>query len=224
MIECYNYVAWWTYMKIPNISKKQRNQLIVVGIIVFLALIVLPTMLVPPEATGMRITFYDAEGNELKTIDSGTKSFLPFLAIHGEGIEGPIYSLKIIVYFKVTTDIDYIGIDTRCWIEVVTVAAQTGSAVYTLAEHRLGWANTDLEGTFYRTTNEGHYLMSELLPPDKITEAAKLYGWQMSFNARIETSVGRQDGTIATVDDTCGIVLMLTWVETLTLDSWFGDW
>jgi hypothetical protein len=199
-----------------------KNKL-VLGVIV-LAVIVGALLFfgfIPSEASNseMEIIFYDAEGNELGRTDTR----LAILGIRADGFEGDIYSLKIVVYFTVTTDIDYIGIDTRCWLTVVTTPNNPyASPVHTVAEHRLGWANTDLEGSFYRTTNEGHYLMEELLPAAAITESAKAIGWNMVFTGRLETSIGRQDGTIATVEDTCGTNLVLSWTEQLELDSWFG--
>lgn len=199
---------------------------IVVVLTTLALLFIIPAMQPEAETSNMLITFYDEDGNEL----GEAYSVLPLnpFAIHGEGIEGAIHSLKIVVYFKVTTDIAYIGIDTRCWLTVVTVAARTGSAVHTVAEHRLGWANTDLEGSFYRTTAEGHYLMSELLPADKITEAAKVDGWQMKFTARVETTIGLPEGhpeyPAKMVSSTSSLTLMLTWVEILGVESWFGDW
>lgn len=195
-----------------------RNTAIVIAIVVAGAL-VLGTIYVVSvtDASHMEIIFYDADGDEIGRTDTRIITF----GIRQDGEIADIHSLKVVVYFKVTTDIDYIGIDTRCWLEVVTnLNTITGGHVYTLAEHRLGWANTDLEGSFYRTTNEGHYLMSELLPSDMIESTGMANGWGMHFNARLTTTIGRQDGTTKTVDDDCGTTLTLVWSETLDLDSW----
>lgn len=174
---------------------------------------------IPGDSSGsdMEIIFYDADGNELGRTDTR----LSTLGIRAEGFEGDIYSLKVVVYFRVTTDIDYIGIDTRCWLTVITREGSSprGTVAHSVAEHRLGPANTDLEGTFYDT-----YLMSDLLPASAITEAGKLGSWYMRFSARVETTVGKQDGTTKTVEDTCGTTLILSWVEGLELESWFGNW
>ena len=160
----------------------------------------------------MDITFYDVDGKELGAISTTS---LSLFGIRRAGFEGDIHSLEVVVYFTVTTDIEYVGVDTRCWLEVVTTLNTiTGGHVHTVAEHRLGPPNTDLEGTFYNT-----YLMSDLLPASAIEATGKANGWNMKFNARLETLIGLPDGTTRSVDDTCGLGLALTWVEGLELES-----
>jgi hypothetical protein len=190
-------------------------------------LFIVPAMQPETETSNMLITFYDEDGNEL----GDAYSVLPLnpFSIHGEGIEGAIHSLKVVVYFKVTTDIPYTGIDTRCWLTVVTTPNNPyASPCHTIAKHRLGWANTDLEGSFYRTTAEGHYLMSELLPASAITEAAKPIGWSMKFTADVETTIGLPEGhpeyPTKAVSATSSVSLQLSWSEILYVDGWFGDW
>ena len=209
----------------------KRSPIMLIGaavvIVTLVLLVIIPAVTPETEASNMLITFYDEDGNELGEAFS-TLPLNPF-AIHGAGIEGAIHSLKIVVYFKITTDIAYVGLDTRCWLTVVTTPnSPYASAVSTIAEHRLGWANTDLEGSFYRTTSEGHYLMSELLPAEAIKESAKPIGWNMVFTARVETTIGlpagHPDGQTKTVSTTSTVSLQLSWVETLQVESWFGDW
>lgn len=164
----------------------------------------------------MEIIFYDADGNELGRTDTRMATF----GIQNSGFVGDIHSLEVVVYFEVVTDIEYAWITTGCWLTVVTrVRSPSGGIVHTVDEHRLGAVNTDESGTFYAT-----YQMSELLPAAAITEAQKQWGWNMAFSARLETEVGSGTTTIKSVTDTCGTTLLLDWVETLTLNSWFGDW
>ena len=199
-----------------------KKAIVIVGIVAVAALVVvlfLP-MLIQNNASSMDITFYDKDGNVLgKANSAGVLG----LGIHGEGIEGEIYSLKVVVYFRVTTDIDYSNVNTYCWLEVVTTLDTiTGGHVHTVPKHSLGVVNTDLEGSFYRTTEAGHYYMAELLPDSAIEDTGKANGWNMKFSAWVETTVRRSDGTYREIADTCGITLKLTWVENLELESWVG--
>lgn len=177
----------------------------------------------PAEDIGsyMEITFYDEDGNELGKISNQFAIF----GIQREGIEGDVYSLKPVVYFKVTTDIDYIALYTWCWLEIVTrVRSPTAGIVYTFPEASLGPANTDEEGSFYRSTRDGHFLMSELLPTNMITEPQKEWGWNMQFNARLKTTARRQDGTDKSIEaNVPSTTLILNWVETLGVEGWFGN-
>lgn len=189
---------------------------LVLGGLFFMGYIPLPG---DKNASYMEIIVYDVDGNELGRTDTRLSIF----GIQQEGVEGDIYSLKIVVYFTVTTDINYQRVATKCFLEVdVTPRAYGASSIHSIDEHLLGPANTDLEGSFYRATNNGHYLMEELFPAAKITESAKADGWVMTFDARLETDVIRQDGTMAEVEDTCSTHLILVWVEHLELESYFG--
>jgi len=174
---------------------------------------------IPPiedNSTSMEIIFYDADGNELGRSDSKLSIF----GIQSPGFEGNIHSLEIVVYFQVTTDIDYSLIATGCFLSVETrLNTQTAGIVHSIAEHRLGAVNSDESGTFYAT-----YLMSTLLPDSKIDAAGKQYGWMMYFDAVVKTSVSESSTEISTVEDTCGTTLTLAWEDGLALDSWFGDW
>lgn len=165
--------------------------------------------------SSMEIIFYDADGNELGRTDT-----LSLFGIQQPGIEGDIHSLDVVVYFKITTDIDYAHVTSWCDMSIETVVnTYSASVVHIITEHRLGALNTDLEGSFYAT-----YLMSTLLPDNKIESVGKEYGWMMYFDATVTSSiVGEDDGMEVT--DTCGTTLALVWSEgTASVDSWFGDW
>jgi len=167
-------------------------------------------------AGDMEIIFYGEDGNELGRTDTRLATF----GIQSPDFEGNIHSLEVVVYFTVTTEIDYAWITTGCWLTVVTrLNTISAGIVHTVEEHRLGAVNKDLSGTFYAT-----YLMSFLLPDNKIEATGKANGWGMSFNARLETEVGSGIETIKSVEDTCGTSLSLTWEDGLALESWFGDW
>lgn len=164
----------------------------------------------------MEIIFYDADGNELGRSDTR----LALFGIQSPDFVGNIHTLEVVVYFEVTTDLDYAWITTGCWLTVVTrLNTISAGIVHTVEEHRLGAVNTDLSGTFYAT-----YQMSDLLPDNKIEATGKANGWGMSFSARLETEVGSGIDTIKAVQDTCGTSLSLVWEDGLTLQSWFGDW
>jgi len=171
----------------------------------------------PGNTSDMEIIFYDADGNELGRTDTR----LALFGVQSPDFVGNIHSLEVVVYFEVTTDIDYAWITTGCWLTVVTrLNTPTAGIVHTIDEHRLGAVNTDESGTFYAT-----YLMETLLPDNKIEAIGKANGWSMSFNARLETEVGSGIETIKSVEDTCATSLSLVWKEDgLTLVSWFGDW
>ena len=168
-------------------------------------------------AAEMEIIFYDADGNELGRSDTGLSIF----GIQGPGFEGDIHSLDVVVYFKVTTDIDYTYISSRCDLTIVTTLNTiSGGHVHTVAEHKLGATNTDLDGSFYAT-----YLMSTLLPDSAIESVGKENGWSMSFNAKVASNLGYGANDEIRLEDTCGTTLSLFWGEaSATLDSWFGNW
>lgn len=166
-------------------------------------------------SSSMEIIFYDADGNELGR--SGT-----ILGIQSPpDFEGNIDHLDVVVYFQVTTDIDYNLMTTKCMITIETrLNTITGSVVHSIAEHQLGATNSDESGTFYAT-----YLMSTLLPDNKIESLGKANGWQMYFDAKVTTAVSMDRVDSKVVEDTCGTQLTLAWVEDgLTLESWFGNW
>ena len=121
-------------------------------------------------SANMEIIFYDADGNEL-----GRTNTLSLFGIQQPGIEGDIHSLDVVVYFKVTTDIDYTYVTSRCDMSITTrLNTQTAGIVHSIDEHRLGAINSDLEGTF-----SANYLMSTLLPESQIESMGKQYGWTM---------------------------------------------
>lgn len=168
-------------------------------------------------ATDMEIIFYDVDGNEL----GRSNTELSILGIQSPGFAGDIYSLDVVVYFQVTTNIDYTAIATACYLTIETrLNTMTSGIVHTIAEHRLGAINSDESGTFY-----ANYLMSTLLPDSKIESSGKENGWMMYFNARVHTGVSSVGNPIIDVEDTCGTTLALTWdADRLELESWFGDW
>jgi hypothetical protein len=171
---------------------------------------------IPPaddNSASMEIIFYDADGNELGRSND-------ILGIQSPDFVGNIDTLDIVVYFQVTTDIDYHLISTKCFLTVETrLNTMTGSIVHTVAEHQLGVNNVDESGTFYAT-----YSMTTLLPANKIDSTGKTYGWTMCFDAVVKTTVLEGSETVSTIDDTCGTTLTLVWEDGLTLESWFGDW
>ena len=182
---------------------------VIVGGLFFLGFIPLGN----DNSSSMEIIFYDDDGNELGRSDN-------ILGIQSPSFEGNIYSLEIVVYFQVTTDIDYTFITSRCDMSIETVLnTMTGSTAHTIAEHRLGAINSDESGTFYAT-----YLMSTLLPDSKIESTGKENGWMMYFDAKVTSQVGSGASDITEVTDTCGTTLTLVWEDGLTLESWFGDW
>ena len=192
---------------------------VVIGIIVILLVVggLLLTGIIPlPESndSSMEIIFYDAAGNELGKAE-------PTLGIQSPSFSGDIYSLEVVVYFKVTTDVDYTYITTTCLLTIVTrLNTMTSSIVHTIGEHRLGAINSDAEGTFSAT-----YLMATLLPDSKIEASGKTNGWQMDFDARVKASIGRTGEVAIPMEDTCGTTLNLVWAEpAVQLESWFGDW
>jgi hypothetical protein len=194
-----------------------KNKL-VLGVIVlalFLgALFLMGAIPVEDNNVSMDITFYDADGNELgKATTTGFSMF----GIRRAGVEGDIHSLKVAVSFTVTTDIENIGVVTKAYLGVVTrLNTITGGLVHEIAEEYMGQSN-ELEATIEVT-----YLMSHLLPADKIEATGKANGWKMKFNARLETVLTRPDWTQKTVEDTCGIMLDLSWSEQLALDSYIA--
>lgn len=208
-------------------AKHNTNKTIVIVVIVALVTsgVVLSGLfqLGNTKSSQMVITFFDIVGNELGTTQAS--SITP-LTLHQEGFEGEIYSMLVVVYFRVTTSITTTP-DTRCWITITTTPrGYMASPVNTLEEHRLGWSNADLEGSFYRTTNEGLYYMSEVLPESAITESGKTEGWIIVFNARVETTIADPDnaGQVLTVATTCGTTLQIVWnAPQLEVESWFGD-
>lgn len=173
-------------------------------------------------SANMEIIFYDVDGNEL-----GRTNTLSLFGIQQPGIEGDIHSLDVVVYFKVTTNIDYESILSACLLTITTstnMGAERSEKVHEVSEHILGVASSDLEGSFSDT-----YLMSDLLPESAITAEGKENGWLMKFAARVGTYI---DVTIPTgepdAEDTCGTTLTLNWVAdevpSVSVDSWFGDW
>ena len=196
-----------------------RRWLIAISVIAVIVVGLLLLGFIPlgdSNASDMEIIFYDADGNELGRTDT-----LSLFGIQRDGIEGDIHSLDVVVYFKVTTDIDYTYISSRCDLTIVTTLnTQPGGHVHTVAEHKLGATNTDLDGSFYAT-----YLMSTLLPDSAIESVGKEYGWSMSFNAKVASNLGYGANDEIRLEDTCGTRLSLTWGEaSATLDSWFGNW
>ena len=165
-------------------------------------------------SSSMEIIFYDADGNELGR--SGT-----ILGIQSPSFEGDIHSLEVVVYFQVTTDMDYTLMTSKCFMSIeTTVNTMSGGVAHSIAEHQLGATNSEESGTFYAT-----YLMSTLLPDNKIESLGKANGWLMNFDAKVTTTVGLDGYDSAVVEDTCGTQLTLAWVaDTLTLESWFGNW
>lgn len=157
-------------------------------------------------SSSMDITFYDADGNELGVARTGLSIF----GIRTAGFEGDVYSVKVAVSYVVTTNMEYLEMRTYCYLEVVTAVndVQYNDVVHTVAEHQMGSSKLGLENTF-----EATYLMSELLPESKVDEVGKDYGWLMSFNARVKTTIDLEDGTQRDAEDTCGLVLTLTWVD-----------
>lgn len=163
-------------------------------------------------AANMDITFYDADGKELGV---ATTTGLSIFGIRREGIEGDIHSLKVVVHYTVTTDIENIGVVTKAYLGVVTrLNTITAGLVHEVEEQYMGQNNV-LEGSIEVT-----YLMSALLPADKIEVTGKENGWTMSFNARLETTLTKPDWSQVVVTDTCGLGLSLTWSEQLDLDSY----
>ncbi len=197
---------------------------VVIGIIVILLVVggllltgIIPT---PDDNTSyMEITFYDADGNELGKADDTLSIF----GIRSPDILGDkdIDHLDVVVYFKITTDVDYTYTTSRCDMSIETrLNTYSGGIVHTIAEHRLGAINSDLEGTFYAT-----YLVSTLLPDSKIDSAGKEYGWTMKFSATVTSQVGYDASDNIEATDTCGITLTLFWNEgTVSVEAWFGDW
>lgn len=184
---------------------------IVLGVIVG-AMLIFGALTVEGTAADMDITFYDADGNELGV---ATTTDFSIFGIRREGIAGDIHSLKIVVHFTVTTDIENIGVVTKAYLGVVTrLNTMSAGLVHEIPEEYMGQANV-LEGSI-----EVIYLMSTLLPADKIEATGKANGWTMSFNARLETTLTRPDFSQAVVEDTCGLGLSLTWSEHLDLDSY----
>ena len=201
-----------------------KKAILAVGVVAVAALVVvlfLPAfMLDAGTNTGMGITFYDADGNEL---GEATSTGFFGLGIQGMGFEGDIDHLTVRVDFLVTTNIEYREMYTYCYLEVVTAInnVQYGDVVHTVAEHQMDSGKTGLSGTF-----EATYQMSELLPDSAIDEYGKTYGWVMSFNAKVRATLDLEDGTQRDVEDTCSIALTLVWVEgaaeELALESWIG--
>jgi hypothetical protein len=194
---------------------------VVIGAIVVLALFLPALMLDAGTSTGMDITFYDADGNELGT---ATSTGFFGLGIQGVGFEGDIDHLTVRVSFLVTTNIEYREMYTYCYLEVVTAIndVQHGDVVHTVAEHQMDTGKTGLEGTF-----EATYQMSTLLPDSAIDVYGKTYGWIMSFNARVRADLDLDDGTQRSAEDTCSMALTLVWVDTeikeeIVLESWIG--
>lgn len=162
----------------------------------------------------MDITFYDADGNELGKATTGG---LSMFGIRRDGVEGDIFSLVVAVHYTVTTDMENIGVVTKAYLGVVTrLNTITAGLVHEIPEGYMGQNNV-LEGTI-----EVEYLMSTLLPADKIEITGKTNGWSMVFNARLETTLTRPDWTQKVVEDTCGLGLSLTWSEQLVLDSYIA--
>lgn len=157
-------------------------------------------------SSSMDITFYDADGNELGKATTGGLT----LGIRTLDAVADAHHIDIVVGYIVTTNIDYLEMRTYCYLEVVTAVndVQYNDVVHTVAEHQVGSSKLGLENTF-----EATYLMSELLPDSAIDEFGKTYGWLMSFNARVKTTIDLEDGAQREAEDTCGIVLTLTWVD-----------
>ena len=157
-------------------------------------------------SSAMDITFYDADGNEIGKATTGG------LALGIRTVDGAVdvHHIDIAVSYVVTTNMEYLEMRTYCYLEVVTAIndVQYGDVVHTVTEHQMGSSKLGLENTFTAT-----YLMSELLPDSKIDQYGELYGWLMSFNARVKTTIDLEDGTQREAEDTCGIVLTLTWVD-----------
>ena len=199
-----------------------RKWLIGIGLTVLVVGALFLTGIIPigdSNAAYMEITFYDADGNELGKADDSLSIF----GIQSPEFTGDIYSLDVVVYFDVTTDMDYTIMTSKCLLsvktEVNTLSPTRMGVVHTIAEHQLGATNSDESGSFYAT-----YLMSTLLPDSKI-DADKDIGWKMYFNAKVTTTVGLDGYDSEVVEETCGTTLILTWVEsTLVLEAWFGDW
>lgn len=170
-------------------------------------------------SSNMEIIFYDEDGNELGRADDTFSIF----GIQSPSFEGNIHSLQVVVYFQVTTDIDYTLMSSKCLLSVKTsvntLSPSRMGVIHTVAEHQLGALNTDESGTFYAT-----YLMETLLPESKLDET-KDVGWKMEFSAKVTTSVAVDRVDSRTVEDTCGTTLTLTWVaDSLAVESWFGNW
>lgn len=169
-----------------------------------------------PEGTGsdMDITFYNADGNEL----GKATTTLFGLGIQTSGFEGDVYSVKVAVSFEVTTTMDYAAMYTYCYLQIVTEHdMQYSEIVNDIPKHQMDTSKTGLTGTF-----EATYLMSTLLPANKIDELGKTEGWKMPFLASVETMLDLEDGTQRDVSDACSIILYLTWFEDiLSVDSWF---
>ena len=164
--------------------------------------------IIPAEGanSAMDITFYDADGNELGKATTGG------LTLGIRTVDGAvdIHHIDVVVSYLVTTNIDYLEMRTYCYLEVVTAIndVQHNDVVHTVAEHQVGGSKTGLENTF-----EATYLMSDLLPDNKVDEYGKTYGWLMSLNARVMTILDLEDGTQREAEDTCGIALSLVWFE-----------
>jgi len=204
---------------------KNRTAVIVVIIALVASGIVLSGLIPigPPDSSDMVITFFDIAGSQLGTTRA---SSLTPLTLHQEGFDGEIHSMKVVVYFRVTTTITTTPF-TRCWLTITTTPrGYMATPVNTLERHLLGWANSDLEGSFYRSTSEGHYFMDELLPESAITESGKDVGWVIVFDAQVDTQMDNPDvdGDVITVTSTCGTTLQIVWQDPqLELESWFGD-
>jgi hypothetical protein len=194
-----------------------KNKMVLGVIVVAIILGAMFFFVLPKEGSSasMDIIFYDADGNEIGT---ATTTGFSIFGIRRPGVAGDIHSLKVSISYVVTTDIEYNVISTMGWLEVVTTLnTMTGGHVYTLDEHRIGSASSELEGIFEHT-----YLMDDLLPPDMIESVGKANGWNMKFNGRVKTSVSLGDGEWRYVEDTCGISLTLTWEEQLELESYIS--
>ena len=168
-------------------------------------------------ASNMEIIFYDADGNELGRTD--TK--LSLLGIQNPGFTGDIHSLDVVVYFKVTTNSEPNYITSTCLLTIKTESnTRYGGVVNTVVEHRLGAINSDAEGSFYAT-----YLMSQILPDDRIDAIGLESGWTVYFDATVKSNVGIDATETLNLEDTCGTTLAISWVaDSATLESWFGNW
>ena len=196
-----------------------RKWLIAIAVIALLlvGLFVMGYISIPDDNdSNMEIIFYDEDGNELGRSDSK----LGILGVQSPSFTGDIYSLDVVVYFQVTTDIDYASITTGCYLTITTrLDMERADILHQITEHRLGAYNSDESGTF-----SANYLMSTLLPDSKIDNDGRNFGWAMYFEARVHTSLIK-GGDIVEVEDSCGTTLKLAWVaDTLKLESWFGDW
>ena len=199
-----------------------RKWLIAIAVIVMvIGGLFLISFVIPPDdipVSSIEIVFYDEDGNELGRTDTR----LSILGIQNPGFEGDIYSLEVVMYFKVTTSVDVAAIASAGWLEIRTEAnIREPYVIHSIAEHSLGARNTDLEGTFYAT-----YLMETLLPEAKMTDECKDgAGWIMYFDGKVVTSIESTQGERINAEDTCKTTLSLQWVgSTLSVDSWFGDW